>query len=209
MQVAVNPAAEAEPAAPAQGWDWMAVVDLVLDHWIAVILILAALVALCWIAPRAARSVAAWHRERHESYLRSEQYSFDRLRRAARGGDAKTSYFALLDWLQRLGPIATVDTLKADARDPVLGRELASLETRLFAGQPASADWSPRRFIRHVSAARRNLRRLRLTERQIRHCRNNSTRSALPVCPRKEAESRPDERSNDDGSRSSTKSTER
>jgi len=158
MQVAVNPAAEAESAALAQGWDWIGVVDLVLDHWIAVILMLAALVALCWIAPRAARSFATWQRERRESYLRSEQYSFDRLRRVARGGDAKSSYFALLDWLQRLGPIATVDTLKADARDPVLGRELASLETRLFAGQPASADWSPRRFIRHVSAARRNLR---------------------------------------------------
>jgi hypothetical protein len=137
----------------------MAVVDLVLDHWIAAILTLAALVAVCWTVPPAARAVAARHRERHGSYLRSERYAFDRLRRAARGGDAKASYFALLDWLQRLGPLATVDTLKADARDPLLGHEIASLETRLFAGRPVSPDWSPRRFIRHISAARRNLRR--------------------------------------------------
>jgi hypothetical protein len=159
MQVAVNPAAEAAAATPGRGRDWMAVVDLVLDHWIAAILTLAALVVLCWIVPPATRAIAARHRERHESYLRSERYSFDRLRHAARTGDAKASYFALLDWLQRLGPPTTVDTLKSDAGDLLLGREIASLETRLFAGRPASPDWSPRSFIRHVSAARRNLRR--------------------------------------------------
>jgi hypothetical protein len=159
MQVAVNPAAESGSATPDVRSNWMAMVDLVADHWIAAILSLAALAALCRLVPRAARAVAARHRKRHESYLRSERYSFDRLRRAARSGDAKASYFALLDWLQRFGPPATVDTLKAAAGDPILGREVAALETRLFAGQPASADWSPRSFIRHVSAARRNLRR--------------------------------------------------
>ena len=159
IQVAVNPAAEAAAATPGGRTKWMAVVDLALDHWIAAFLTLAALAVLCWIVPSAARAVAARYRERHESYLRSERYSFDRLRRAARGGDARASYFALLDWLQRFGPAATVDSLKATAGDPVLGREIASLETRLFAGRPASADWSPRRFIRHVSAARRNLRK--------------------------------------------------
>jgi len=157
MQVAVNPAAETAAATPGGRRNW--IVDLVLDHWIAAIVTLATLAALCWIVPPAARAVAARHRERHECYLRSERYSFDRLRHAVRAADAKASYFALLDWLQRLGPTATVDTLKSDARDPLLGREIASLETRLFAGRPASPDWSPRRFIRHVSAARRNLRR--------------------------------------------------
>jgi hypothetical protein len=49
MQVAVNPAAEAGSPTPGRRWNWMAIVDLVADHWIAAILALAALVALCWI----------------------------------------------------------------------------------------------------------------------------------------------------------------
>jgi hypothetical protein len=159
MQVAVSPAAEAVSAIPGERRNWIAVVEPVADHWIAAILALAALVTVCWIVPPAARAFAARRRRRHESYLQSERYSFDRLRRAARSGDAKASYFALLDWLQRLGPIVTVDTLKVDTRDPLLGREVESLEARLFADHPPSAGWSPKRFIRHVSAARKNLRR--------------------------------------------------
>ena len=125
MQVAVGPAAEAVSAIPGERRNWIAVVEPVADHWIAAILALAALVTVCWIVPPAARAFAARRRGATRSYLQSERYSFDRLRRAARSGDAKASYFALLDWLQRLGPIVTVDTLKVDTRDPLLGREVA------------------------------------------------------------------------------------
>jgi len=115
------------------------------------------LAALAWIIPRAGRAIVILQRRRRASYLQSEQFSFDRLRRAARSGDAKASYFALLGWLQRFGPAGTVETLKTTARDPALVREVASLETKLFSGQPIGADWSPRRFMRHVSSARRRL----------------------------------------------------
>jgi hypothetical protein len=65
----------------------------------------------------------------------------------------------LLAWLQRFGPAGTIDTLKVTARDPALEQEVASLETQLFASQPTGANWSPRRFIRHVGSARRSLRK--------------------------------------------------
>ena len=160
IKVAGNPAMEAvKQGAPAGRPHWAAFVDVILDHWIGAILGLAAMMALAWIVPRLARAMAVRYRQRHAAYLQSEQCAFDRLRSAARGGDARASYFALLDWLQRFGQGRTVDALTAAARDPILRCEVASLERRLFASRQDGADWSPRSFIRRVSSARRSLRR--------------------------------------------------
>lgn len=159
MQVAANPAAETKGSAPAARSNWTAFLDLVADHWIAAILTLAALTALAWLVPRAWRAIANLYRQHRASYLQSEQFYFDRLRRAARSGDAEASYFALLAWLQRFEPAGTIDTLKVTVRDPALEQEVTSLETQLFASQPTGADWSPRKFIRHVGSARRSLRK--------------------------------------------------
>jgi hypothetical protein len=72
-------------------------------------------------------------------------------------------YFALLDWLQRFEPAApehTIHALKAAANDTALEAELASIERQLFAPpQPSAGHWSPRRLLRQVSVARRDLRR--------------------------------------------------
>jgi len=159
MQVAANPAAETKGNAPAARSNWAAIFDLVADHWVAAIFTLAGLTALAWLIPRAGRAIADLYRQHRASYLHSEQFHFDQLRRAARSGDAKASYFALLAWLQRFGPADTIDALKLTARDPALEQEVTSLETQLFASQPTGASWSPRRFIRHVGSARRSLRK--------------------------------------------------
>jgi hypothetical protein len=159
LQVAANPAAETKGSAPAVRSNWAAILDLVADHWVAAIFALAGLAAFAWLIPRAARAIANLYRQHRASYLQSEQFYFDQLRRAARSGDAKASYFALLAWLQRFGPAGTVDALKVTARDPALEQEVTSLETQLFASQPTGVGWSPRRFIRHVGSARRSLRK--------------------------------------------------
>jgi hypothetical protein len=171
IHVADNPSARAAGAGATARSNWAAIVYLVADHWAAALLAVVALAALAWIIPRAGRAIAALQRQRRASYLRSEQFSFDRLRRAARSGDAKASYFALLDWLQRFGPADTVEALKATARDLALEQEVASLETKLFGSQPIGTDWSPRRFMRHVSSARRSL-----CKESVRH----ETHTALP-----------------------------
>ena len=157
LHVADSPSARAVGAGATSRSNWAAIVDLVADYWAVALLAVVVLAALAWIIPRAGRAIVILQRRRRASYLQSEQFSFDRLRRAARSGDAKASYFALLGWLQRFGPAGTVETLKTTARDPALVREVASLETKLFSGQPIGADWSPRRFMRHVSSARRRL----------------------------------------------------
>jgi hypothetical protein len=161
LQVAANPGMEAaRVGAPARRSGWAAVAGFVLDHWTGVIAAIAGVIALAWIAPRLARAIAARHRRRRAAYLQSEQFAFDMLRRAARSGDARTSYFALLDWLQRFAPARTVNELTTAAHDPVLEQEVTALETQLFANERGGADWSPQKFMRHVSTARRGLGRM-------------------------------------------------
>jgi BatD DUF11 like domain len=159
IQVTGTPAAAAAQSGGAIARrSWHAVTDFLAEHWLVALLVLAALAALCWNLPRAVRAIAGEHRRRHEAYLRSEQFWFDRLCLVARRGDARASYFTLIEWLQRFGPAGTLDTFKAAARDPLLDRELDSLEAQLFAGR-AAGDWSPRHFIRHVTSGRRRLQR--------------------------------------------------
>ena len=161
IKVAGNPAIEAaKEGAPAGRSIWGAFANSVLDHWIGAILGLAGMIVLAWIVPRLAHAAAARYRLRHAAYVQSEQFAFDKLRSSARSGNARVCYFALLDWLQRFGQVRTVDALTTAARDPVLEREITSLETQLFASQQAGAEWSPRKFMRHVSSARRALRKI-------------------------------------------------
>lgn len=159
IKVAGNPAMEAAKAGtPAGRSKWAAFVNFILDHWIGAILGLAGMIALAWIVPRLAHAIAARRRQRRAAYVQSEQFFFDKLRNSARSGDARASYFALLDWLRRFEPAGTIGDLKTAARDPALEREVAALESRLFSDRAAGTAWSPRQFIRHVSSARRSLR---------------------------------------------------
>jgi hypothetical protein len=136
--------------------------DFVADHWPLTLIAVAVLALLGWFAPRLARTIALRRRQRREAWLQSESYFFDRLRHAARRGEARAAYFALLDWLQRFEPTAplhTVEALKAAARDPALDRQISSLERELFAPDRGSAAWSPHQLLSRVGAARRGLRR--------------------------------------------------
>ena len=162
LQVAANAAAAggASVEEPGARWNWDAVLDLIEDHWLLAVLAAAALAALGWFTPRAARAISAWYRQRREAYLQSEAFSFNRLRRAARGRDARTVYFALLEWLQRFEPAAPLHTVRsfaAAAHDPALDHEIGAIEQELFAPDRGTRGWSAQQLLRTVSAARRSL----------------------------------------------------
>jgi oxygen tolerance protein BatD len=188
LQVGANPAAESEAVAGEADarWNWGRLLDLVADHWAFALLALAALALLGWITPRVARAMAAGYRHRREAYLRSESFAFSRLRRAARRGDAKAAYFALLDWLQRFEPVAplhTVESLKAAARDPALDLQIGAIEQRLFAPHRDRDAWSPNHWLRLLSATRRRLQRQAARSERIRssqHLNPVDDRAALP-----------------------------
>jgi hypothetical protein len=143
-------------------WRWDRLLDLIADHWLLGVAVAAALAALGWFAPRAARSVAAVYRQRRAAYLQSEAWSFRQLRAAIRRRAPRAIYFAMLDWLQRFEPVAprhTIQSLTAAAQDPALDREISAMEQELFARDRSNDAWSPHQLLRRVSAARHSLRR--------------------------------------------------
>jgi hypothetical protein len=163
LQVAANPLAVPSTRASAARFNWNAIVDFVADQWLLALIILAAIALLTWFAPRVLKALFAILRQRREAWLQSESFFFNRLRHAARRGDARAAYFALLDWLQRFEPAAplhSIEALKTATSDRALTQEIDALETHLFAprGRSASA-YSLRRFLRHLSGARRTLQR--------------------------------------------------
>ena len=162
LQVAPNPAAQ---GAAASGEDrarrtFNRLFDLVAGHWLLALIVAAVAALVAWFTPPLLRTIAHRHRLRHEAWLRSESCFFDRLRVAARRGDARAAYFALLDWVQRFEPAApqhTLESLKSAARDPALDHEIDALQRALFAPRRETADWSSRQLLRRVGAARRSL----------------------------------------------------
>lgn len=161
MQVAANPAVQsAEASAPMARSTWVAVVDLMADHWR--LALLAALVfgGLIWFAPAAVQRIAAHHRRRREAYLQSEAFAFSRFRQAVRHGEAKAAYFAMLDWLPHVGATRSdhsIEAFKVAAADPRLDREIDAIEAELFAAQRGAGHWSRRQLLHSMSAARRRL----------------------------------------------------
>jgi hypothetical protein len=192
LQVEANPAAESAAVAADSGarWNWGRLLDLVADHWALAVLALAVLAVLGWITPRAAQAMAMGYRHRREAYLRSESFAFSRLRRAARRGDSKAAYFALLDWLQRFEPIAplhTVESLKAAARNPALDLQIGAIERKLFAPHCDADAWSPHQWLRLLGATRRRLWRQAARSARIRssqHLNPVDDRAASSHCRR-------------------------
>lgn len=133
------------------------VVLFVLEHWLAVLSAVVALVALVWAVPPVLRNLNSRVRYRREAYRQSETFAFRELRRFARRGDARLSYRALLLWLSRFAPTASSGTIRALtcwAKDPILTREIAALEHQLFAVAPLPSTWSGGSLISAVGAAR-------------------------------------------------------
>ncbi len=160
----------ADPALPPGSVDapttaswWRGIAATIVDNWLSAALAIGALSVVAWFSPRMLNAARGWRQRRHATWLQSEAFLFASLRQAARRNDATATYFALVSWLARFDPVApdrTIGALRAAARDPALDRQLALIETRLFAPvigeQP---DCSPRRLLRRIAAARRNLRR--------------------------------------------------
>jgi len=165
LQVAENPALRAAgpPAGSARSWNWRARIFFILDHWLAAAAMLIGLGLLAWLAPAVIRTLEECIRLRRSAYLNSEDWSYARLRAAGRERDPRKVYFALLNWLERFTPLAprqTIDGLKQAAGDPLLDREIASMEMNLFgpAGRSDGA-WSSRRLLKRITLARRRLQR--------------------------------------------------
>ena len=163
LQVGANLAeAGASPSGDRRSrWNLNDLFDLAADHWLLGLLAAVAFAALAWLMPRAARWIAASYRQRREAHLRSESFSFEEFKHAARSHDAKRVYFALLEWLQRFEPVApshTVQAFTTAARDPALDQEISAIEQRLFAPDGSATGWSPHQLLRRVGAARRRLR---------------------------------------------------
>src|SRR5262249_3599201 len=126
------------------------------------VLAIASLTALAFLAPRTFRKVRAWIKRRDAAYARSEAAAFAHLRAVAREGDPRATYFALLAWLLRFDPVAPTHTLKEFRRgalDPELDRQIALIETALFGRREdtATSGWSPRPSLHRITAARRRL----------------------------------------------------
>jgi hypothetical protein len=164
LKVAANPAvedggADGRSVAP---WNWSALIDLIVNHWLLTAFALVILVVLAWIMPIAVRRMTAFLRRCRAAYRASEAWSFRQFRVATRQRKAETIYFALLGWLRRFEPLApagTIDTLMSVANDPVLQQQIEALQSELFASADGARGWSPRTLIRHVVLARRTLRR--------------------------------------------------
>ena len=165
LHVADNPAVHAGGGgeASAVGWDWRTPVEWIFDHWLLAAIALLALGIVAWFAPTAVHAIRRHIASRQNAYLASEAWSFAQLRAAGNDRDPKKVYFALLDWLKRFAPVApshSINALKQAAQDPALDREIASIESNLFAPKkdPPSA-WSSRELLKRVSIARRRLLR--------------------------------------------------
>jgi hypothetical protein len=97
-----------------------------------------ALGALPWLAPLAVRTVRQSAAQRRSAYLNSEACWFAQLKAAGHDRNPAKAYFVLLNWLQRFEPLAPrgdLDALKQAAADPELDREIATIQTALFAPQ--------------------------------------------------------------------------
>jgi hypothetical protein len=188
LHVVDNPAPRAGESGEAStsGRDWRAPVDWILDHWLLCVAVLAALGALVWLAPAAVRAARQRIMQRRTAYLGSEARSFAQLRAAAHNRNSAKVYFALLSWVERFDPLApnrSLNALKRAARDPALDREIASIETKLFAPQGSKPfTWSPRPLLKRVAIARHHLQR----PPSIRRARHALPDSLNPVAARQQ-----------------------
>ena len=105
------------------------------------------------------RLVAALHDER-ERRLRSEARAYRRFREAARSGDAREAFRALMAWLDRTRDedLPTLRGFVEDTADEALDRTATDLTDRLFAADPPGGPWSGAPLEHRVAAHRHDER---------------------------------------------------
>ena len=126
--------------------------------------VLLAVVLAVWLAApwvrRAEQALARRRAERRARYEASEAWAFERLRDAARGGDAAATYAALGRWIARTKPAhgETIAAFCAAAHDTDLTKQCEALEARLFGDARAGGAWSGTALFEDVARARRKMR---------------------------------------------------
>jgi len=135
----------------------------------ATMLLLAAVLALRWLAPIARRRLSKWRIER----AASEAAAFRRVRIAARGGDAAAVARAAAQWCASITPGKEHMTLRRFAHvhgDDLLAAQVEALERRLYREIPDRGTlWSVRDLVRGLAAARRRWLRRQPEYRPLPH----------------------------------------
>jgi hypothetical protein len=164
FHVADDPAVPVAPSETSQRkWSWNTLAGFVIDRWRLSLVMLAAVLTLAWLLPRAMRVVPPWFFRRRDAFVASESWSFMHFLMTCRAGDPEKTYFALLGWLARFDPIApshTIAALRSAAHDRDLDEQLDSLERQLFAppaGRPGA--WSVRKLLTAIIRVRWRLMR--------------------------------------------------
>lgn len=154
-------------ARPSANWpDPWSISDFLQRHWQALSILLVGVVVLIWRLPSLMHAFTAWRDRRQKAHRESEACYFAILRCAVSSGDARKTYFSLLDWLERfvpLGRIGSTQILKRLANDPALSAAVDALEQNLFGNGVAEPDL--RAFKSRLSTARRRLLRRRHSTR--------------------------------------------
>lgn len=136
-------------------------------HWLPFSVLAVAAAVLVWNIPSMIRAFTDWQRRRHAAYLQSEAFYFSRVQDAAKNEDARGTYFSLLDWIDRFGPLApdrSLRSLKRVAADRNISSMIETMEQNLFGNSGVVADTRP--LIARLKPVRRRL--LRHQQRIVR-----------------------------------------
>lgn len=129
-------------------------------HWWLLGVLAISSVFVIWNIPSMTRCFTDWQRRRHAAYLQSEAFSFARVQDAAKNEDARSTYFSLLDWIDRFEPLApdrSLRKLKRVAKDQDISLMIETMERNLFGNGGATTD--TRRLVARLKPARRRLLR--------------------------------------------------
>ena len=147
---------------PQSWWNWHGFLDFVSEHWLTLLLVLGAVLALPWLNSRVLAAIAQRLRRRRDAYRASEAWAFLCLLGTACRPRADYLYAALLNWLGRfepIGPDRTLKALKAASHDRRVERQVDALERDLFGPQPGAGHWSVLKLL--AALGRTRLRLLR------------------------------------------------
>jgi len=165
-------------------WHW-SLVDLARTYWQAVALLLLSAAILAWYSPRLTRLFVAWRVRRQNDYRQSEAFYFARLRRAAAANDARSTYFALLDWLRRFVPLAPAHSIRSltfAADDPRIDFGVTAIEQNLFGRDVSNVDLQA--LVSRIAIARRRL----LRGNRARHAEHPLPADINPIPVKDEAQ---------------------